>query len=104
MSQKLSPSTIDSTRRPTLDSPIVSTVRFDIPDEVLAALGVEVVTALGELRFAAAVKLYELGRLSSGAAAQLAGVPRVGFLARLGEFGATVNQDEAEIAGDLERA
>ena len=58
---------------------IVSTVRFDIPDEVLAALGVDVATGSGELRFAAAVKLYELGRLSSGAAAQLAGVPRVVF-------------------------
>jgi predicted HTH domain antitoxin len=29
-----------------------------------------------ELRLAAAVKLYELGRLSSGAAAKLAGIPR----------------------------
>ena len=84
---------------------IVSTVRFDIPDALLSALGIDVAAASGELRFAAAVKLYELGRLSSGAAAQLAGVPRVGFLAKLGEFGATaVNQDEADIAGELERA
>jgi predicted HTH domain antitoxin len=36
---------------------------------------------------AAAVKLYELGRLSSGAAARLAGVPRVLFLSRLADFG-----------------
>jgi predicted HTH domain antitoxin len=36
---------------------------------------------------AAAVKVFELGRLSSGAAARLAGVPRVIFLSRLADYG-----------------
>jgi predicted HTH domain antitoxin len=40
-----------------------------------------------ELRMVAAVKLLELGRLSSGAAAKLAGVPRVVFLSRLADYG-----------------
>jgi predicted HTH domain antitoxin len=45
-------------------------------------------TEAGEtLRMAAAVKLFELGRLSSGAAARLAGIPRVVFLARLADYG-----------------
>ncbi len=35
----------------------------------------------------AAVKLYELGRLSSGAAARLAGIPRVLFLSKLADYG-----------------
>ena len=39
------------------------------------------------LRMAAAVKLFELGRLSSGAAAHLAGIPRVVFLSRLADYG-----------------
>jgi predicted HTH domain antitoxin len=39
-----------------------------------------------EVRMAAAVKLFEMGRLSSGAAARLAGVPRVVFLSRLAEY------------------
>lgn len=39
------------------------------------------------LRLMAAVKLFELGQLSSGAAAQLAGIPRVAFLARLADYG-----------------
>lgn len=34
----------------------------------------------------AAVKLFELGRLSSGRAAQLAGIPRVAFLTRLVDY------------------
>ena len=40
-----------------------------------------------ELLMAAAVKLYELGRLSSGAAAQLAGVPKPLFLTKLSDYG-----------------
>ncbi len=40
-----------------------------------------------ELRLAAAIKLYEVGRLSSGAAAKLAGVPRVVFLTKLTDYG-----------------
>lgn len=40
-----------------------------------------------ELRLAAAVKLFELGRLSSDAAARLAGIPRTLFLARLANYG-----------------
>jgi len=34
----------------------------------------------------AAVKMYELGRLSSGRAAELAGMPRVEFLLNLGRY------------------
>lgn len=40
-----------------------------------------------EVRMAAAVRLYEMGRLSSDAAARLASVPRVVFPAKLADFG-----------------
>ena len=36
---------------------------------------------------AAAVRLYEIGKLSSGAAAQLAGLPRTVFLGKLADYG-----------------
>ena len=78
---------------------------FDVPDEALVALKLDADAAADELRLAAAVKLYELGRLSSGAAAALAGLPRVAFLATLGAFGASaLRQTDAEIAEDLARA
>jgi predicted HTH domain antitoxin len=38
------------------------------------------------MRMAAAVKLFEMGRLSSGAAARLAGIPRTLFLSRLSDY------------------
>lgn len=50
-------------------------ITLSIPDEALAALKVSPEQLGAELRLAAAIKLYELGRLSSGAAAKLAGVP-----------------------------
>ncbi len=39
-----------------------------------------------QLRIVAAVKLFELGKLSSGRAAQLAGISRVQFLNSLGNY------------------
>ncbi len=58
-----------------------------------------------EMLLAAAVKLYELGRNYSGAAANLAGIPRVVFLSKLAEYGVdTFQLTEAELAEDLARA
>ena len=65
----------------------MSQVILDIPDESLQSLKLSDQTVGGEIRMAAAMKLYEMGRLSSGAAALLAGVPRVVFLSKLADYG-----------------
>ncbi|HZW30785.1 MAG TPA: UPF0175 family protein [Isosphaeraceae bacterium] len=65
----------------------MSQITWTIPDETLAALGLNPSELGAELRLAGAIKLYELGRLSSGAAAELAGIPRAVFLSKLGEYG-----------------
>ncbi len=65
----------------------MSEITPPIPDEALFALKVNPEQLAAELRLAAAVKLYELGRLSSGAAAKLAGVPRPVFLMKLADYG-----------------
>jgi predicted HTH domain antitoxin len=65
----------------------VTQILLDIPEETLLALKLTAGPAADELRMAAAIKLYEIGRLSSGAAARLAGVPRVAFLSRLADYG-----------------
>ena len=72
---------------------------IDVPEKVLLAEKTDE-TAFGrEIRVLAAVKLYELGRLSSGRAAELAGMSRVEFLSILGRY--RVFPFEAELR-DLE--
>ena len=58
-----------------------------------------------ELGFLAAAKLYELGRLSSGKAAKLAGLGRVEFLYRLAQIGVpAINLRDEEIDAEIQAA
>ena len=69
-----------------VSSMTVRQVTVDIPEKVLLAEKTDEASFGRELRILAAVKLYELGRLSSGRAAELAGMPRVEFLFSLGRY------------------
>ena len=57
-----------------------------IPEACLISLKAQPETFAHELQMLAAVKLYELGQLSSGRAAQLVGATRVEFLLALGRY------------------
>ena len=59
---------------------------LNIPEKILLAEKTDAISFANEIRLLAAVKLYELGRLSSGRAAELAGIPRVEFLLALNRF------------------
>lgn len=80
-------------------------VTLSLAEETLSALQLTPEQMRDEMRLAAAVKFYELGRLSSGAAAVMAGIPKPVFLSKLAEYGVdTFRLSEAELIEDLERA
>lgn len=84
----------------------MSEITMSIPDRSLLALKVTPEQAAAELRLAAAMKLYELGRLSSGAAAELAGIPRCLFLTKLADYGIDtfrLTEEELKSEGNLAR-
>ena len=58
-----------------------------VPEETALLLHMSVEELGRKLQMAAAAKLYEMGELSSGAASQLAGIPRTVFLSRLADYG-----------------
>jgi hypothetical protein len=80
----------------------MSTITLEYPPVWLPALGTDAVHFASEAKTAAAMKLYECGRLSSGQAAQLAGVSRPVFLLSCRQWGVdTVDWDVDEIAAEF---
>jgi predicted HTH domain antitoxin len=59
---------------------------IDVPETVLLAEKTDEASFAREVQMLAAVKLFELGRLSSGRAAELAAMSRVEFLLSLGRY------------------
>ncbi len=83
----------------------MSNIVLEIPRESALGLRVPMDEAGHIVRMAAAVKLFEMGQLSSGAAALLAGVPRVVFLSRLADYGVdTFRLTETQLARETRLA
>jgi len=89
---------------------MTNTLSVEYPETLPDALHMSRAELEREMRLAMAAKLFETGRLSSGQAARLIGMPRVAFLGELGRLGVSAIQtlpDEleqdlaaAEAAGD----
>ena len=80
-------------------------ITITIPDESLSALEITPDKLSAEIRLIAAIKYYEMGRLSTGAAAVFAGIPKVLFLTKLGDYGVnTFKLTEAELIEDFANA
>ncbi len=80
------------------------TVSIEIPDTAFAALRKSPDDFVREMRIAAAVKWYELGELSQGKAAEIAGLTRAEFINALTRFRVsplqyTAAEMEKELAG-----
>jgi predicted HTH domain antitoxin len=61
-------------------------VTIEYPDDLLLSLKESRVEFEKEARLLLALKLYELGKISSGKAAKIAGLNRVEFLMGLGKY------------------
>lgn len=78
---------------------------IDYGDEVLLTLGLSPEQFREEAKILIAVKLYEMGRLSTGAAAKLAGVPKPVFLTKLADYGVdTFDLSDADLRQDITSA
>ncbi len=80
----------------------VKTLSIPYPESLPGSLHVSESEFEREARMAMAVKLFDTGRLSSGQAAELAGLSRVHFLYELGRWGVSALQTgEDELEEDL---
>ena len=75
------------------------------PEQLLLSLKESPEEFEAEARLLLAVKLYELGRISTGLAAQLAGMGRVEFIFALNRFGlSAIGTDPTELTVDFANA
>ncbi|NEP87533.1 MAG: UPF0175 family protein [Okeania sp. SIO2C2] len=75
------------------------------PEETALTLKLTLEQLSQEMQLIATIKLYELGRLFSRAAANLLGIPKPLFLTKLADYGVeTFQLTEAELAEELKSA
>jgi predicted HTH domain antitoxin len=81
----------------------MTTVSIQLPKTVFSALRKNPQEFVQEMRIAAAVKWYELGEISQGKAAEIAGVTRSEFIQDLSRYQVSFMQyTSQELAEELE--
>lgn len=80
----------------------MNTVMFEFPIDALASPGSTPASLASEAKFMLALKLFEVGRLSSGKAGKLCGMGRVEFLFAAGRAGVSVAVlDDDELSAEF---
>jgi predicted HTH domain antitoxin len=72
-------------------------LQLELPDDLVATLRTRDVAAVRE---AAVVKLYDVGRISSGKAARLLGISRRAFLDLLARYGVSEFDPTMDVAAE----
>ncbi|MBM3495986.1 MAG: UPF0175 family protein [Armatimonadetes bacterium] len=75
------------------------TIPFTLPEGVFSILRTNPAAFADEMRLIAAVKWYEMGRISQAKAAELAGLSRHDFVMSLPAFGTSPFQETASDLG-----
>jgi predicted HTH domain antitoxin len=84
---------------------MTTTMQIECGSELAVALGKRVTEVEQELRLTSALKLFDMGRISSGLAARLAGMSRVEFLFLCGQYDVSMfQQNEQELLSDIAAA
>jgi predicted HTH domain antitoxin len=80
------------------------TVNVSVPEDFEETVSTTAGELEDQIRLMAALKMFELGKLSSGHAAQLAGATRAEFLEACGRYRVSVfNYPPEEVAEELRR-
>jgi predicted HTH domain antitoxin len=82
-------------------------VTLEYPEDLEFAVSTTQEELRAQILLMAALKMFELGKLSSGKAAALAGMSRVAFLEQCGLYGVSIfnyslEELEAELQSDIE--
>lgn len=81
----------------------MSTFSVTYPESLLSVLNLSPDSFEAEARIALSMKLFEMGRLTSGQAANLAGISRAQFLLNCRQYGASsVKWDDDEIRKEFD--
>lgn len=80
----------------------MASLTIDLPDSLLLTSGQSRDELVHEARLLLLAKWFEMGRVSSGVAAEVLGMPRIEFLLTVGKMGIPVIQlDEEELRREL---
>jgi predicted HTH domain antitoxin len=83
-----------------------SMVSIEYPDELRVSLKYKRAEFADEIKKISLVKLYELGKISSGMAAKVLDISRVDFIELLGKYKVSIfpYEDKEELREDLKNA